>query len=198
MSFLFGVRSYSYIGKTLDTYMAILAAVFCADTYEQEVESNRWEVLHLVKRKKKFHTINQRLAIQFTYLSILFASCLFIYYIKDPSMLIDGNVIRLSIEAIFACSTSIIFFGTLTYTLINVLQNQWAGIGCVLVLWVISITTIGMKIPKYINIFWYVFKDIKQVDDSYQWVVGKMVALLISMVLIYVNRYLLHWGKGLR
>ena len=52
------------IGLSIEPPFAILTAVFCADTYVQEITSNRSEVQRLYQIKKRIYSIIQRLMIQ--------------------------------------------------------------------------------------------------------------------------------------
>lgn len=55
------------IGLSIEPPFAILTAVFCADTYVQEITSNRSEVQRLYQIKKRIYSIIQRLMIQGTF-----------------------------------------------------------------------------------------------------------------------------------
>ena len=59
------------IGLSIEPPFAILTAVFCADTYVQEITSNRSEVQRLYQIKKRIYSIIQRLMIQGTFLLLL-------------------------------------------------------------------------------------------------------------------------------
>ena len=63
------------IGLSIEPPFAILTAVFCADTYVQEITSNRSEVQRLYQIKKRIYSIIQRLMIQGTFLLLLAVHC---------------------------------------------------------------------------------------------------------------------------
>ena len=44
LSLVRGISSIAEIGITMDAYIAVLAIVFCADTYWMEHSGKRWEV----------------------------------------------------------------------------------------------------------------------------------------------------------
>lgn len=53
LSLVRGISSIAEIGITMDAYIAVLAIVFCADTYWMEHSGKRWEVFCLYSVKKK-------------------------------------------------------------------------------------------------------------------------------------------------
>ena len=71
LSLIRGVVFPNEIGLSIEGPFAILTAVFCADTYVQEITSNRSEVQRLYQIKKRIYSIIQRLMIQETFLLLL-------------------------------------------------------------------------------------------------------------------------------
>ena len=71
LSLIRGVVFTNEIGLSIEGPFAILIAVFCADTYVQEITSNRSEVQRLYQIKKRIYSIIQRLMIQGTFLLLL-------------------------------------------------------------------------------------------------------------------------------
>lgn len=183
-----------YIGGAMDANVALLAIIFCSDIYYQEIHDNRWEIFDLLPRSRRFHTIYQRLLIQIIYLSILCALNFWVFYVHFIAYRSEVNLLSIYITAILACSASILFFGALSFTFVNVLKNLWGGIGVTFLIWSTFSSSIGKKIPDYINVFAY--GNSKNFEDT-DWIVGKLVAVIVSIVLIYSNKKLLVWkGKG--
>ncbi len=190
------IRGVSYreeIGAAMDANVALLAIIFCADTYYREVQDNHWEVFNLLPDKNRFHTITQRLLIQIIYISILLSLDYWVFYLKTISYETQTNWMLSYITAIFACSASVLFFGTLAYTLVNVIKNLWAGIGSTFLIWITLNSTVGKNIPMYINVFGY--GSNQDMEISKDWIIGKLVAIFISIILIYINRRLLVWKR---
>ncbi len=142
------IRGVSYpdeIGVAMDANVALLAIIFCSDAYYQEIHDNRWEIFDLLPRRKRFHSICQRLLIQVIYLSILCTLNYWVFYINFITNRSEVELLRIYITAIFACSVSILFFGTLAFTFVNVLKSLWGGIGVTFLIWSTLSSTIGKK-----------------------------------------------------
>ena len=60
LSLIRGVVFTNEIGLSIEGPFAIFIAVFCADTYVQEITSNRSEVQRLYQIKKRIYSIIQR------------------------------------------------------------------------------------------------------------------------------------------
>ena len=73
LSIIRGVTYINEIGIALEPPMAMLAAVFCADTYTQEITSNRSEIQRLYPMVKRVRSILERLAVQGIFLLLLAA-----------------------------------------------------------------------------------------------------------------------------
>ena len=71
LSLIRGVVFTNEIGLSIEGPFAILTAVFCADTYVQEITSKRSEVQRLYQMKKRSSSIMQRMMIQEIFLLLL-------------------------------------------------------------------------------------------------------------------------------
>ena len=58
------------IGPAIDEKMAVLAIVFCADTYLIEKQCRRREVFRLYSIKNQYHAILRRIMAQIGYLTV--------------------------------------------------------------------------------------------------------------------------------
>jgi hypothetical protein len=192
------IRGVSYpeeIGVAMDANVALLAVIFCSDVYYQEIHDNRWEIFDLLPTKSRFNTICQRLLLQVIYLSILCSLNYWVFYVRFITYRSEVNLLRLYLTAVLACSASILFFGTLSFTFVNVLKNLWGGIGGAFLIWITLNSTIGKRIPSYINVFAY--GNSQDFEICTDWIIGKLVAVITSIALIYSNKKLLVWkGKG--
>ncbi len=190
-----GVSNPEEIGIAMDANVALLAIIFCSDVYFQEIHENRWEVFYLLPVRNRFHSICQRLFIQIIYLSILCILNYWVFYVHFITYRSEGNLFSIYITAIFACSASVLFFGTLSFTFVNILKNLWGGIGVTFLIWITLNSTFGKRIPSYINVFAY--GNSQDALVSTDWIFGKVAAVIASILLIYSNKYLLVCkGKG--
>ena len=183
-----GVSTSDEIGGALDANVALLSLIFCSDTYYQEIMADRWEVFYLLPVKSKFLTICQRLFVQISFIILLISLGYWIFFIQGSTMNINDNVLYNYLIALLACSASVVFFGVLSVTFVNLFRNLWAGIGCTLAIWITLNSTLGKKLPDYINVFAYGGGAEK---TSIEWVFGKLTAILISVLLILLNRKLI-------
>ncbi len=188
-----GVSHPEEIGIAMDTNVALLAIIFCSDVYYQEIYENRWENINLLPKKNRFSTIFQRLLIQFIYLISLCAINYWVFYIRFISYRGEVNLIHIYITAIFACSASILFFGVLSFTFVNLLRNLWAGIGATFLVWITLNSTFGKRIPSFINVFAYGINHSFEIQTD--WIIGKLTAIIASILLIYINKELLVWNR---
>lgn len=191
-----GISSPGEIGAAMDANVALLAIIFCSDTYYQEIQDNRWEVFNLLPDRNRYHTICQRLLLQVIYISLLTSLDYWVFYLQKAVYWNESGKLRLYITAVLACSASVLFFGTLSFTMVNIFRNLWIGIGCTFLLWNTLNSTAGQKIPDCINVFAY--GNSLKMAGSADWIFGKLVAVVVSVLLIYFNKRFLVWKKGLR
>ena len=69
-----GVTYTQEIGPALESPMVLLAAVFCADTYIQEILSGRYQIQRLYPLKNRLASMAKRLMIQEAFLLFLSAA----------------------------------------------------------------------------------------------------------------------------
>ena len=119
------------IGLSIEPPFAILTAVFCADTYVQEITSNRSEVQRLYQIKKRIYSIIQRLMIQGTFLLLLavLGYGLFFAFQKPITHPVTESEILQFITCFGAIVVTIFFWGILANTLSMLFRNMWMGIG---------------------------------------------------------------------
>jgi len=184
-----GVSSPEEIGAVMDAGVALLAIIFCSDAYYQEVQENRWEAFNLIPNRNRYKTICQRLLLQMIYLSILISLGYWLFYLKMITFGTDANLLLIYITAVLACSASVLFFGTLSFTMVNAFKNVWGGIGVTFLIWISLNSTFGKDIPIYLNVFGYTFRE--DMGISRDLIIEKLVAVTISILLIYSNRRLL-------
>ena len=172
------------IGRSREPPFAILTAVFCADTYVQEITSNRSEVQRLYQIKKRIYSIIQRLMIQGTFLLLLavLGYGLFFAFQKPITHPVTESEILQFITCFGAIVVTIFFWGILANTLSMLFRNMWMGIGSSLLIWVATNSTGGDKLFGAWNLFSYSFRDIENTAD-FTWLYGKGVCICIGLFL---------------
>ena len=180
---------FSYeIGVAMEGPMAVLAMVFCADTYTQEITSKRSEVQRLYPVKRRLHSIMMRMVIQETVLLALSAVGygMFNCFQNPMSFYKPGesteSEFRMFIIFLAAMVVTLWFWGMLSNLLSCLFRNMWAGIGCSVVLWVITNSTFGDKMLGNWNLFSYTFRNIMDSQD-FRWLYGKALCLLVCVVM---------------
>lgn len=194
LSIIRGVSFTNEIGGTLEPQMGILAAVFCADIYVQEVDSGRWEINRLYPMKNRMGGIWRRMAVQETYLFLLgLAGYGLIYLLQNPIPYWQGEwgkEILLFLIYIPAMAGTIIFWGMLSNVVACIFRNMWAGAGISLVLWIAVNSTYGDRIMGIWNPFSYTFRDIEDIGNL-SWILGKILWLFGTILLGVVLKRLI-------
>lgn len=194
LSIIRGVSFTNEIGGTLEPQMGILAAVFCADIYVQEVASGRWEIHRLYPMKNRMGVIWRRMAVQETYLFLLgIAGYGLIYFLQNPIPYWQGEwgkEILLFLIYIPAMVGTIIFWGMLSNVVACIFRNMWAGAGISLVLWIAVNSTYGDRIMGIWNPFSYTFRDIEDIGNL-SWILGKILWLFGTILLGVVLKRLI-------
>ena len=175
----------SRVHTTYGSQIAILTAVFCADTYVQEITSNRSEVQRLYQIKKRIYSIIQRLMIQGTFLLLLavLGYGLFFAFQKPITHPVTESEILQFITCFGAIVVTIFFWGILANTLSMLFRNMWMGIGSSLLIWVTTNSTGGDKLFGAWNLFSYSFRDIENTADI-TWLYGKGLCICIGLILL--------------
>ena len=161
------------IGLSIEPPFAILTAVFCADTYVQEITSNRSEVQRLYQIKKRIYSIIQRLMIQGTFLLLLAVLGYGLFFAFQKP--ITHPVTESEILQFITC------FGAIVVTML--FRNMWMGIGSSLLIWVATNSTGGDKLFGAWNLFSYSFRDIENTADI-TWLYGKGLCICIGLILL--------------
>ena len=143
------------IGLSIEPPFAILTAVFCADTYVQEITSNRSEVQRLYQIKKRIYSIIQRLMIQGTFLLLLAVLGYGLFFAFQKP--ITHPVTESEILQFITC------FGA--------------------IVWVATNSTGGDKLFGAWNLFSYSFRDIENTADI-TWLYGKGLCICIGLILL--------------
>ncbi|MDO4445129.1 MAG: hypothetical protein Q4C97_06270 [Bacillota bacterium] len=185
LSLIRGVVFTNEIGLSIEAPFAILTAVFCADTYVQEITSKRSEVHRLYRIKKRIHSIMKRMMIQEVFLLLLavLGYGLFFVFQKPITHPVTESEILQFIVYFGAIVVTIFFWGILANTLSMLFRNMWMGIGSCLVIWVATNSTGGDKLFGAWNLFSYSFRDIENIADI-TWLYGKGLCICIGLLLL--------------
>lgn len=191
LSLIRGVTYLEEIGPAMDANIALLAMVFCADTYVMEWNEKRWELFSLYSVKKKTWVIIQRLMAQIIYLNIISGIGYFFFFWQKPFSLKGDSEVFLYLMYFIAVTATILFWGTLSMTISNILHNQWGGIGVCMILWLVTNSSTGEKLLGDFNIFSYALRDINYVVTDYGWLAGKGIGFLGALIMIGSIPYIL-------
>lgn len=185
LSLIRGVVFTNEIGLSIEAPFAILTAVFCADTYVQEITSKRSEVHRLYRIKKRIYSIIQRLMIQEVFLLLLavLGYGLFFAFQKPVTHPVTESETLQFIAYVLAIVITIFFWGILANTLSMLFRNMWMGIGSCLLIWVATNSSGGDKLLGAWNLFSYAFRDIENATDI-TWLYGKVLCICIGFVLL--------------
>ena len=181
--------SFSYeIGVAMEPAMAILAMVLCADTYTQEITSRRSEIHRLYPMKKRLTSIGMRILIQEIFLFMLSAIGYGMFYsFQHPLSLYEaGQSTESELQMFFiflaAMAVTLWFWGILSNLLACLFRNMWVGMGCGIVLWLVTNSTLGDKMLGSWNLFSYTFRDVMDSQD-FRWLCGKALCLLLCVLM---------------
>ncbi len=179
--------SFSYeIGIAMEAPMAMLAAVFCADTYTQEITFKRSEIHRLYPMKRRLRSIAMRMAVQEIALFVLGAAGYGMFYLfQNPNSLYKAgqnteSELQMFFTFLAAMAVTLWFWGMLSNLLSCLFRNMWTGIGCCVVLWLVAYSTFGEKIFGNWNLFSYTFRNFSDSQD-FSWLYGKVLCLLICV-----------------
>lgn len=145
----------SEVLTVIEPNICFLAVVFIADIYYCEFRENRINVFYLYPDKIKYKCVVERFVIDYVYLIILDIIFYWIYILFQHNSLISQEVLLAFGHNVTSCLMTILFFATLSLTMVNLFQNMWAGIGITLAVWFVFNTAIKDYLPDIINIFAY-------------------------------------------
>lgn len=180
-----GVTYTHEVGLAIEAPFAILTAVFCADTYVQEIRSKRFEVHRLYPLKKRFVSMTKRLVIQELFLLLLAVAGYGLFFVFQKPMAHPETKSEWTQFAVYflAITVTVFFCGILANTLSMIFRNMWMGIGGCLIIWIATNSTGGDKLLGAWNLFSYSFRNIEYAAD-FTWMYGKVLCLGIGLLLL--------------
>lgn len=189
LSLVRGAAFTNEVGIALEPPAAILAAVFCADTYVQEITSKRSEIWRLYPLKNRMLSICRRAALQEIFLLVITITGYGLFLLFQKPVPLYGvlqsteNEVGMFLIFVAAAFVTIHFWGILSLTFSSLSRNMWAGIGCSFLLWILTNSAAGEKYLGKWNLFSYTFRKVEDNTD-FSWVCGKIVCMLVSILMI--------------
>lgn len=184
LSLVRGIMDTTEIGIALEPYMALLAIVFCADTYEMEYRGGRWEIFRLYPVKIRALAVRRRLIIQTAAICALAYAGYGLFYLQTPANYTQQSPILQYAVYLFAVTVTILFWGILSQTLVNLFRSLWAGMGASVLLWLLLYSKAGENLLGNWNVFSYTFRETENAGDP-GWLCGKAVSIAAA-ALLYV------------
>lgn len=188
LSLLRGISFSDEIGIAMEAPMAVLAMVFCADTYTQEIISKRSEIHRLYPLKRRLRSMAVRMVIQEMVLLVLCAAGYGMFFLfQNPQSLYKAGLsteseLRMFLVYLAAMVVTLWFWGMLSNLLSCLFRNMWAGIGCCVVLWLVTDSSFGEKYLGNWNLFSYTFRNTTNSQD-FHWLYGKVLCMLICVLI---------------
>lgn len=181
--------SYSYeIGVVMEAPMALLAIVFCGDTYTQEITSKRFEIHRLYSLKRCLCSIGIRMVLQEIVLFILSGIGYgMFYYFQTPYPLYETNQgteseLQMFLLFLVAMIVTLWFWGIISNVLSCLFRNMWIGMGGSIALWLVTNSNLGETLFGNYNLFSYAFRNITDNQD-FRWMYGKVLCLFFCILL---------------
>lgn len=189
LSLVRGIAFTNEIGIALEPPVAILATVFCADTYTREIASKRSEVWRLYPLRNRLVSLCRRMAAQEIFLLLLAITGYGLFLLAQKPVPLYGvgqeriNEIAMFQIYVMAIFVTIHFWGMLFLTISCLFRNMWVGIGGSFILWIMTYSAAGEKYLGKWNLFSYTFRNVEDNTDM-SWACGKMVCVFLSIVMI--------------
>jgi len=188
LSMIRGISLSCEIGVAMEAPMAVLAMVFCADTYTQEIISKRSEIHRLYPLKRRLRSIVLRMVVQEIVLFLFSAAGYGMFFLfQNPQSLYKAgqsseSELHMFLTFLAAMVVTLWFWGMLSNILSCLSRNMWAGIGCCFVLWLVTNSSFGEKILGSWNLFSYTFRNITDSGDI-RWLCGKVLCLILCILM---------------
>lgn len=187
LSIVRGVTFTYEIGMALEAPMAMLAAVFFADTYTQEIVSKRWQLQRLYPMKKRVCSIARRMLIQQLFLWALAMIGYGLFFVFQSPISFDmaqnslGEELKQFLVYSGAVFITLAFWGMLSNTIACIWRHMWFGIGGCLILWLAANSSMGVRLKGW-NLFSYSFRNVENSGD-FTWMWGKMICICACVIL---------------
>lgn len=190
LSLIRGVTYVDEIGVAMEAPMAVLAMVFCADTYVMEISSRRYEVNRLYPMKNRVKSQFRRIVVQELFLFILSMIGYLLFYIQKPIVIAMEQELLHAKLCLFgmyllAVFCTVWFWGVLSHIIATLCRNMWAGIGGSMILWIGLYSNAGNQLLGKWNVFSFAFRDTQAISD-FIWLCGKAVSVGLTVIMVLV------------
>lgn len=192
LSIIRGIVYVNEIGIAMEPAIALLAMVFCADTYTIEIDSKRNEILKLSSMKKLSASIRRRVLIQMVCLLVISMIGYGLFYWQKPISNLD-TMAQFGMFVIAMIGT-ISFWGVLSETVATLFHHTWGGIGISFLLWIGLYSKAGEKIFGKWSIFSFTFRELeRELEGSgdWSWMCGKTVSIVAALLMVFIIPVLL-------
>lgn len=191
LSLIRGIADVEEIGIALDANLALLAIVFCAETYMMEHSGERWEVFSLFPLRNRSRAVYRRFVIQIAYLCLLSYLGYFLFYWQRPVLRGENSLILLYGSYFLAVTVTVLFWGIFSMTMANLFQNTWMGIGLSLVVWLVINSKTAIKVLGDFSVFAYSLSSNPYTKGDFSWLWGKAVAAVFALFMLAAVPYIL-------
>lgn len=179
------------IGPAIDEKMAVLAMVFCADTYLIEKQCRRREVFRLYSIKNQYHAILRRIMAQIGYLTAISILTYGMFYWQRPVILDEKrSEIFLFLLYCTVVFITIFFWSVLSVTVCNLLQSIWGGMGMLFLVWLFFVSKAGGELLGVWNPFSYEFCELTDLTE-WKWAAGKILTAVCAVILLLLQKKIL-------
>lgn len=182
LSLVRGVSGISEIGAAMDPNMALLAIIFCSNTYEMEYQEKRWELFRLYSVGSKAGAIGRRMVIQTVYLCMLAYGGYAFFFWQKPKALVDVPSGLLYGMYVIAVTATILLWGLAGQTIVNITHSLWVGMGISVIMWLCINSKAGERLLGRFNVFAFSFRNSGDIYDL-SWLWGKAAALATAVFL---------------
>lgn len=176
-----GIVYTAEIGVAIEVPAALLAVVFCTDTYLMEVQSRRRDVFRLYALKKQMKAIYLRLLIQILYLFGISVVGYGMFYWQKPAVGPEGSSLEHFLYFLGAIGGTVLFWGILSVTVSILLGKLWLGIGLTAALWFFFFSKAADALLGKWNVFSYTFRNISTGETDWIW--GKGLSVFLAVFL---------------
>lgn len=181
------IRGIAYVNEiplVIDAGMAILAIIFFSDIYLLERKGQCVDLFRMCSRKKKIQVFVERFFINIAFLMIITFILFFLFYVlQQPALHHDEKVTGFFFDSLLIALFSIIGFGMISAALSDLLLNQWGGISCSVMIWILLHSIFAAKMPKELQFFSY--------EKDGLWLTGKLNGLIFASCIFMISIWIL-------
>lgn len=189
MVFVRGISSASEIVAAIEPNMALLAGVFMADNYYTEYSNDRIQVFYRYPLHKKYISVVGRCLVNWVYLLLLVIMAYGGFtYLYHPMNFTSTSDITLFADTILVSGVSVLFMGSLAFTITNFTQSLGAGISITVLIWGCLNSKVATFLPKFLQLF-LLEEPNSQSGELVPYYLSRVVYLFFAIALLISNIY---------